>query len=47
MTENRVLDISWGTILKISLAFLTFYILYLVRDILVWFILFLKEYGNV
>ena len=38
MTENRVLDISWGTILKISLAFLTFYILYLVRDILVWFI---------
>jgi len=38
MQENRVLDISWGTILKISLAFLVFYILYLVRDILVWFI---------
>lgn len=38
MTENRVLDISWGTILKISLAFLIFYIIYLVRDVLVWFI---------
>jgi predicted PurR-regulated permease PerM len=38
MQENRVLDISWGTILKISLAFLVFYILYLIRDILVWFI---------
>jgi len=38
MQENRVLDISWGTILKISLAFLVFYILYLVRDILAWFI---------
>ena len=38
MNENRVLDISWGTILKISLAFLLFYILYLVRDVLVWLI---------
>lgn len=38
MNGNKVLDISWGTILKISLAFLIFYILYLIRDILVWFI---------
>lgn len=36
--ENKVLDISWGTILKISLAFLCFYLLYLVRDILIAFI---------
>lgn len=38
MNEEKVLDISWGTILKIALAFLIFYIIYLVRDILVWFI---------
>jgi len=38
MNGNKVLDISWGTILKISMAFLIFYIIYLVRDILVWFI---------
>jgi len=36
--SDKVLDISWGTILKISLAFLIFYIIYLVKDILVWFI---------
>lgn len=38
MDGNKVLDISWGTILKISMAFLLFYIIYLVRDILIWFI---------
>ncbi|MDI6602869.1 MAG: AI-2E family transporter [Patescibacteria group bacterium] len=38
MNNEKVLDISWGTILKIALAFLGFYILYLIRDILVWFI---------
>jgi predicted PurR-regulated permease PerM len=38
MNGNRVLDISWGTILKVSLTFLIFYIIYLVREILVWFI---------
>jgi len=38
MNGDKVLDISWGTILKISLAFLIFYIIYLVKDILVWFI---------
>jgi len=38
MNDNRILDISWGTILKISLAFISFYILYLIRDILVWLI---------
>ena len=34
MNEQRVLDISWATILKISMALLCFYILYLVRDLL-------------
>ena len=38
MTENRLLDLSWATILKVSLAFLCFYLIYLVRDILIWFI---------
>ena len=36
MNGNRVLDISWGTILKVAIAFLIFYIIFLVRDILVW-----------
>lgn len=36
MEENRTLDISWGTIIKIAVSFLGFYILYLIRDILVW-----------
>jgi predicted PurR-regulated permease PerM len=38
MNGNRVLDISWSAILKISLTFLIFYLIYLVRDILIWFI---------
>ncbi|MDD5144529.1 MAG: AI-2E family transporter [Candidatus Pacebacteria bacterium] len=38
MEGGRNLDISWGTIFKIGLAFLFFYIIYLVRDILIWFI---------
>ncbi len=38
MNGDKVLDISWGTILKISFALLVFYVIYLVRDILVWFI---------
>lgn len=36
MTNEKVLDISWGTILKIALASFCFYIVYLVRDILIW-----------
>jgi len=36
MNGERVLDISWSTILKTSLALLCFYIIYLVRDVLVW-----------
>lgn len=36
MENEKSLDISWGTILKVSLTFLLFYIIYLVRDILIW-----------
>jgi len=36
--QERVLDISWGTILKIALASLCFYLIYLIRDILIWLI---------
>jgi predicted PurR-regulated permease PerM len=38
MNGEKVLDISWGTILKIGIAFLVFYFLYLIRDILIWFV---------
>lgn len=34
----RVLDISWSTILKIMLALSALYLIFLVRDILIWFI---------
>lgn len=34
--KNQVLDVSWGTILKIAFALFCFYIIYLIRDILVW-----------
>ena len=36
MNSSRVLDISWGTILKLTVAFFSLYLLYLIRDILVW-----------
>ncbi len=35
MEGERVLDISWGTILKVSIAILVFYTIYSIRDILV------------
>ena len=38
MKEERTLDISWGTIFKIALTFLSFYILFLIKDILIWII---------
>ena len=38
MNGDRSLDISWGTILKISFAVMMFYILYQIKDILVWFV---------
>lgn len=36
--QEHLLDISWGTILKIALASLGFYMIYLVRDILIWLV---------
>lgn len=38
MSSEKLLDISWGTILKIALASIIFYILYLVKNIIIWFI---------
>ena len=38
MNGEKILDISWRTILKISVAVAIFYILYSVRDILIWFV---------
>lgn len=34
--DEKILDISWGTIIKLGLAGVAFYILYLIRNILVW-----------
>jgi len=38
MSDNKLLDISWSSILKIAVTLLAFYLLFLVRDILVWII---------
>jgi predicted PurR-regulated permease PerM len=38
MDEEKILDISWGTVFKISLAAAIFYFAYLTRDILILFI---------
>ena len=37
MAKEQTLDISWGTIIKIFIAGFVFYILFLARDIVVWF----------
>lgn len=44
MNQDKVLDISWGTILKIAVTFLTFYIFYLIKDILILIIFALIIY---
>jgi len=38
MEQQSILNISWGTIFKICLAVICLYIVYLIRDIVVWFI---------
>ena len=38
MNNEKLLDISWGTIFKIFVAVISFYLLYQIRDILVWFV---------
>ncbi|MCX6720796.1 MAG: AI-2E family transporter [Candidatus Staskawiczbacteria bacterium] len=37
MEKNQVLDISWETIAKIFIAIFVFYLIYLTRDIALWF----------
>jgi len=36
--QTRILDISWSTIVKISVAAFSLYIIYLIKDLLIWFI---------
>jgi predicted PurR-regulated permease PerM len=38
MADEKILDISWKTIFKCAIAFFCFYLLYLTRDLLVWFV---------
>ena len=38
MNNEKILDISWGTILKVFIVILSLYILYQIRDILILFI---------
>ncbi len=38
MNNQKVLDISWQSIFKIAVAVISFYILFQIRDILIWFI---------
>jgi len=38
MKEEKILDISWGTIFKIFLAVIIFYFLFLIKGILMWFV---------
>ncbi|MFH1424016.1 MAG: AI-2E family transporter [Candidatus Nealsonbacteria bacterium] len=38
MKESKILDISWEAILKMAVALFTFYLIYLIRDILIWVI---------
>ena len=38
MSNERTLDISWGTILKIGVAAALFYFVFILKDILIWFI---------
>ena len=38
MSEEKILDISWETIFKIFVALVCFYLIYSIRNILVWFI---------
>ncbi len=37
METRQVLDISWGAIVKIFIAIFLFYILFLAKDVLIWF----------
>ena len=38
MNQESILNISWGSIFKVCIAVMSLYILYLIRDVVVWFI---------
>lgn len=38
MEQKNVLDVSWETIFKISISAVCLYLIYLVKDVLIWFI---------
>jgi len=38
MDQESILNISWGSIFKVCIAIISLYILYLIKDIVVWFI---------
>jgi len=38
MNGEKLLDISWRTIVKISIAIFVFYIIFSIKDILIWFL---------
>jgi len=38
MDAQKILDVSWTTIVKVAIAVIAFYVLYIIKDILVWFI---------
>jgi len=38
MNNKGTLDISWGAIFKLFVAVVCFYILYLIKDVIIWFI---------
>lgn len=38
MNGEKLLDVTWKTIFKIALAFISLYIIFLIKDIIIWFI---------
>ena len=38
MSQEQILDISWGAIVKVFIAIFIFYIIYLAREIAMWFL---------
>ena len=38
MGDKKILDISWGTIFKVSITALCLYFLYLIKELIIWFI---------
>jgi len=38
MNQESILNVSWGSIFKVCIAVMSLYILYLIRDVVVWFI---------